>query len=179
MRILPKWRSVCIMSVAAPRKSNFMAFRKETGGSSTVGRAPRPPPPNKGSASALIRPSSSGAATTGVATAGQPTTPIVFLEQSSKAATTSALPLERKTKAHKEGDKSSSKKNRKKGSSTRPLLGEHFSTEFNVSHKTNFHMSSLQRTLVEPLSEGKVTNATLELTTRVSMMAWYLRDFVD
>ncbi|KOM57696.1 hypothetical protein LR48_Vigan11g072900 [Vigna angularis] len=87
----------CIMSVAAPRKSNFMAFRKETGGSSTVGRAPRPPPPNKGSASALIRPSSSGAATTGVATAGQPTTPIVFLEQSSKAATTSALPLERKT----------------------------------------------------------------------------------
>ncbi|KOM41140.1 hypothetical protein LR48_Vigan04g133800 [Vigna angularis] len=35
------------------------------------------------------------------------------------------------------------------------------------------------RTVVEPLSEVEVTNALLELSTRASMLAWYLREFTD
>lgn len=61
----------------------------------------------------------------------------------------------------------------------RPLPGGIFSTKFNVSHRTNFHMSSLHRLVVEPFSEAEVTNVLLELSTRASMLAQYLHDFAN
>ncbi|KOM48069.1 hypothetical protein LR48_Vigan07g177300 [Vigna angularis] len=86
-----------IMSIPAPRKSNFMSLRNGTSGSPSTNKAPRPtPPPVK----------------------------VTFA-----------------------------------GRSCRPSSGV--------------------ETLVEPLFEGEVTNAMLELSTRASMLAWYLRDFAD
>ncbi|KOM57381.1 hypothetical protein LR48_Vigan11g041400 [Vigna angularis] len=139
-----------IMSVPAPRKSSFMSSRKLTGSAPSTNRARRPPPPPvKVTDAGRSRPPSSRTEATGAAEAGQPQpSPIIFLEQSSEAITTLTVPLDRKRKAHKEGDKPSSKKNWKEGSSARPLPGE-------------------------------VTNAMLELSTRASMLAWYLRDFAD
>ncbi|KOM48346.1 hypothetical protein LR48_Vigan07g205000 [Vigna angularis] len=67
----------------------------------------------------------------------------------------------------------------KEGGAGRPLLGGLFIPEFNASHKINFHMSSLHRLVVESLFEAQVTNAILELSTRASMLSWYLRGQAD
>ncbi|KOM33941.1 hypothetical protein LR48_Vigan02g009100 [Vigna angularis] len=58
-----------------------------------------------------------------------------------------------------------------------PLPGGVFSPDFSMSDRTKFHMSSSQRALIEPLSELELTNAMLEMSTRTSALAWYLRNF--
>ncbi|KOM52989.1 hypothetical protein LR48_Vigan09g164800 [Vigna angularis] len=60
-----------------------------------------------------------------------------------------------------------------------PLPGGVFSPDFSMSDRTKFHMSSSQRALIEPLSELELTNAMLEMSTRTSALAWYLRNFAD
>ncbi|KOM57997.1 hypothetical protein LR48_Vigan11g103000 [Vigna angularis] len=50
---------------------------------------------------------------------------------------------------------------------------------FSMSDRTNFHMSSSQWALIEPLSEADLTNTMLEMSTRAASLAWYLRDFAD
>ncbi|KOM40471.1 hypothetical protein LR48_Vigan04g066900 [Vigna angularis] len=108
-----------------------------------------------------------------------PSLTAVFVDPSSKAATTATVPLVRKRKEHREGEKgrkekegsssrSASKKARKgkEGSSSRPLPGGVFSLVFNMNDRTNFHMSSSQWALIEPLSEAELTNAMSEMSTR-------------
>ncbi|KOM41235.1 hypothetical protein LR48_Vigan04g143300 [Vigna angularis] len=100
-------------------------------------------------------------------------------------------------KDHKEGERSASKKGRKEkegsssrnaskkgrkvkeGSSSRPLPNGVFSSEFNISDQTNFHMSLTHRSLIEGLSEPELTNAMLEMSTWATSLAWYLREFAD
>ncbi|KAG2375949.1 uncharacterized protein HKW66_Vig0158970 [Vigna angularis] len=60
-----------------------------------------------------------------------------------------------------------------------PEPGGVFSPDFSMSDRTKFHMSSSQRALIEPLSELELTNAMLEMSTRTSALAWYLRNFAD
>ncbi|KOM50621.1 hypothetical protein LR48_Vigan08g144800 [Vigna angularis] len=120
----------------------------------------------------------------------------VQVDLSSEAATTAGAPLIRKRKdpftegrKDKEGSssRSTSKKARKGKDKEKdrervpvvPLPGGIFSPAFNMSERTKFHMSSSQRALIEPLSELELTNAMLEMSTRVSALAWYLKEFVD
>lgn len=98
-------------------------------------------------------------------------TPLVVLEQSLGATTALVIPLERKRKSHKEEEKSSSKRSRRDGSIARPLPSGVFNPEFNVSHNTNFHMNSTERAVMEPPSEGEVTNIVLKLSTRATMLS--------
>ncbi|KOM41312.1 hypothetical protein LR48_Vigan04g151000 [Vigna angularis] len=197
------------MSAPPPRKSNFMASSKGAGGSSS--NAPRPPIIKRASSTSrmLSIPLAGFRATptvdvvvspgVAVATGSEPPHNLshVFLDPSSKAATTSAQPLVRKRKDHKEGERSASKKGRKEkegsssrfaskkgrkgkeGSSSWPLPNDIFSPEFNISDRTNFHMSSTHRSLIEGLSEPVLTNAMLEMSTRATSLAWYLREFAD
>ncbi|KOM56843.1 hypothetical protein LR48_Vigan10g273500 [Vigna angularis] len=114
----------------------------------------------------------------------------------SEAATVSADLLKRKRKdpaaegrRDKEGSssRSASKKARKGKDKEKdrgkapaiPLPGGIFSPAFSMSDRAKFHMSSSQRALIEPLSELELTNAMLEMSTRTSALAWYLREFAD
>ncbi|KOM57406.1 hypothetical protein LR48_Vigan11g043900 [Vigna angularis] len=114
----------------------------------------------------------------------------------SEAATISADLLKRKRnepaaegRRDKEGSSSrSASKKARKGKDTEkdrgkaptiPLPGGIFSPAFNMSDRAKFHMSSSQRALIEPLSEVELTNAMLEMSTRTSALAWYLREFAD
>ncbi|KOM43616.1 hypothetical protein LR48_Vigan05g122100 [Vigna angularis] len=112
---------------------------------------------------------------------------VVFVDPSSKAATASAIPLVRKRKEHggkghkdKEGSssRSASKKPRKgkEGSSSRPLPGDVFSPTFSMSDQTKFHMSSSPQASIEPLTEAKLTNAMLEMSTWADSLAWEFAD---
>lgn len=147
------------------------------GGVSSTSRDPWPPSFSRAATVAKSRPPITVVEATVAVNAPQPTS-VVILEQSSGVAIASAIPLERKRKSHKEGEKSSSKRSRREGSHSRPLLGV-FSPEFSVSHKTNFHMNSTERTVVEPLSKVEVTNVVHELATQMAMLSWYLREFAD
>lgn len=40
-------------------------------------------------------------------------------------------------------------------------------------------MNSVERAVLEPLFEAEVTDVVLELSTRPTMMSWYLREFAD
>ncbi|KOM55346.1 hypothetical protein LR48_Vigan10g123800 [Vigna angularis] len=114
----------------------------------------------------------------------------VLMDPSSEAATASVAPLVRKRKdpagegrKDKEGSssRSASKKSRKGKEKvpSAPLSGGIFSPAFNMSDRTKFHMSSTQRALIEPLSEGELTNAMLEMSTRAASLAWYLKEFAN
>ncbi|KOM28052.1 hypothetical protein LR48_Vigan492s001600 [Vigna angularis] len=118
----------------------------------------------------------------------------VHVDPSSKAATASVAPLVRKRKdptshGHKEKEASSSRSASKKARKGKekekekapsvPLPGGIFSPEFSMSDRTKFHMSSSQRALIEPLSELELTNAMLEMSTRATSLAWYLKEFAD
>ncbi|KOM34789.1 hypothetical protein LR48_Vigan02g093900 [Vigna angularis] len=123
--------------------------------------------------------------------------PVVFLDPSSEVATTFVQPLVRKRKGHREGERPASKKGRKEkegsssrfsskkgrkgkeGSSSRPLLDGVFIPAFNISERTNFHMSSTHRALIEPLWESELTTAMLEMSTRAASLAWYLWKYAD
>ncbi|KOM51921.1 hypothetical protein LR48_Vigan09g058000 [Vigna angularis] len=176
-----------IMSAPPPHKSNFMALRKGAGAISLSIRervtqsALRPPiikcasstnriptvPPTGSKATLAVNVPEGVVVTTG----SEPPHSLlaVFVDPSSEAATTSAQPFVRKRKGHKEGERSASKKGHK----------EKEGPVFNMSERTNFHMSSTHRTLIEPLSEAELTNAMLEISTRAASMAWYLREFAD
>ncbi|KOM51902.1 hypothetical protein LR48_Vigan09g056100 [Vigna angularis] len=88
-------------------------------------------------------------------------------------------PFHRKRKGQMEGERFASKKGRKEGTSSRPLPNGVFSPKFNMSDRTNFHMSSTHRALIEPLSESELTNAMVEMSIRVASLAWYLREFAN
>ncbi|KOM41283.1 hypothetical protein LR48_Vigan04g148100 [Vigna angularis] len=177
-----------IMSAPPPRQSNFMSSRRETGGGASVSREQVPPPHSRPASinrpppimpvgvnvAILVLRAAPGDA---VPTPQNP--PIIHVEPSLEVAGTSAQPLQRKRKAHKEGDKSASKKNRREGSVPQPLPHGVFSPEFSISHKTTFHMSSTHRSLIKPLSESELTNAMLKMSTRAALLAWYLREFAD
>ncbi|KOM57372.1 hypothetical protein LR48_Vigan11g040500 [Vigna angularis] len=155
---------------SSPYKSNFMASRKGVGANSSSARERVAP-------IAL--------------------SPPIIKYPSSKAATTSTQPFIRKRKGHKEGEKSASKKGHKEkegsssrsaskkackgkeASSSRPLPDRVFSSTFNMSDQTNFHMSSTHHALIESLFEAELTNTMLEMSTRAASLAWYLREFVD
>ncbi|KOM30532.1 hypothetical protein LR48_Vigan01g008600 [Vigna angularis] len=126
----------------------------------------------------------------------QPELAAVQVDPLSEAATVSADPLKRKRKdpaaegrRDKEGSssRSASKKARKGKDKEKdrgkapavPLPGGIFSPAFSMSDRAKFHMSSSQRALIEPLSELEMTNAMLEMSTRTSALAWYLREFAD
>ncbi|KOM39947.1 hypothetical protein LR48_Vigan04g014500 [Vigna angularis] len=149
------------VSVAEPQSAPLV---EATGGPVPVGRAP------------VVEPI--------------PSLGVVFVDPSSEAATASAAPLVRKRKdpmgeGHKDKEASSSRsasKKARKGKekvSSPPLPGGIFSLAFNMSDQTKFHMSSSQRALIEPLSEVELTNAMLEMSTRATSLAWYLREFAD
>ncbi|KAG2389826.1 uncharacterized protein HKW66_Vig0178990 [Vigna angularis] len=126
----------------------------------------------------------------------QPELAAVQVDPLSEAATVSVDPLKRKRKdpavegrRDKEGSssRSASKKARKGKDKEKdrgkapavPLPGGIFSPAFSMSDRAKFHMSSSQRALIEPLSELELTNAMLEMSTRTSALAWYLREFAD
>ncbi|KOM34862.1 hypothetical protein LR48_Vigan02g101200 [Vigna angularis] len=114
----------------------------------------------------------------------------VLVDSSSEAATASVAPLVRKRKdpageGRKDKEVSSSRSASKKARKGKekvpsaPLPGGIFSSAFSMSDRTKFHMSSSQRALIEPLSEGELTNAMLEMSTRTASLAWYLKEFAD
>ncbi|WVZ06038.1 hypothetical protein V8G54_019384 [Vigna mungo] len=93
-----------------------------------------------------------------------------------------SMSAQKKRKSRKEGDKSSSKRNRREGSfpsTLRPLPGGVFSTEFNVSHCADFHMGATHWSLLEALSEFELTNAFFEMATRTTSVAEYIREFTN
>ncbi|KOM30955.1 hypothetical protein LR48_Vigan01g051000 [Vigna angularis] len=178
--------------------SNFMAARKGTAASSSVVRGRRPP--------VARRSASTGRTPVGTAhraplpppaplvsqAAGSPVrgVPLGVVTVASEAATASEVPLVRKRKdppveGRKDKGASSSRsasKKSKKGKEkvpSAPLPGGVFSPAFNMSDRTKFHMSSSQRALIEPLSEAELTNAMLEMSTRATSLAWYLKEFAD
>ncbi|KOM56661.1 hypothetical protein LR48_Vigan10g255300 [Vigna angularis] len=198
-----------LMTTPGPRKSNFMATRKKSGASSSTARptnvpnVPRPPPagrlPNLRLAPKMgVPPAGKPGGSGGTVPGSDPERELaaVQVDPSSEAATASVDPLTRKRKGpaaegrkDKEGSssRSASKKARKgKGKEkdrervpTIPLPGGVFSPEFSMSDRAKFHMTSSQRALIEPLSELELTNAMLEMSTRTSALAWYLREFAD
>ncbi|KOM49775.1 hypothetical protein LR48_Vigan08g060200 [Vigna angularis] len=126
----------------------------------------------------------------------QPDLAAIHVDPSSEAATASVAPLIRKRKdpaaegrKDKEGSssRSASKKARKGKDKEKdrervpavPLPGGIFSPAFSMSDRAKFHMSSSQRALIEPLTELELTNAMLEMSTRTSALAWYLKEFAD
>lgn len=54
-----------------------------------------------------------------------------------------------------------------------------FNTEFNVSHRADFHMGATHRSLLDALFESEFTNAMFEMATRTTSMVGYLREFAD
>ncbi|KOM58050.1 hypothetical protein LR48_Vigan11g108300 [Vigna angularis] len=104
--------------------------------------------------------------------------PVVNLETFEAAVIPVATPLDKKRKS-KEGEKSSSKKSRRDGNTPHPLSRGLFDPTFNVRGHVSFHMSSLQRAVVEPMLEKDITEAGLEFASWGPMLAWYLREFAD
>lgn len=100
----------------------------------------------------------------------------VTLVQSSESPPESVGPLERKRKSKEEG-KSSSKRSRCGGSAPLiPLLAGVFDPAFDVASRMDFRPSSCQQAVIEPLSEGELLGAAVELMTRGVMLAWTARD---
>ncbi|KAG2407532.1 uncharacterized protein HKW66_Vig0023540 [Vigna angularis] len=176
-----------LMTTPGSRKSNFFANRKKSGASSSTARpTSESPTANKtGGSNIKVSPPNP-----------QPELAAVQVDPLSEAATVSADPLKRKRKdpaaegrRDKEGSssRSASKKARKGKDKEKdrgktpavPLPGGIFSPAFSMSDRAKFHMSSSQRALIEPLSELELTNAMLEMSTRTSALAWYLREFAD
>ncbi|KOM56904.1 hypothetical protein LR48_Vigan10g279600 [Vigna angularis] len=190
-----------LMTTPGPRKSNFLTIRKKSGASSSTARptsvpkVPRPPP--AGASSGRVPPTDkaggSGAKVSGSSL--PPELAAVQVGPTSGAAMTSADPTRKRKDPTAEGRKdkegsssrSASKKARKDKGKEKdrervlavPLPGGVFSPDFSMSDRTKFHMSSSQRALIEPLSELELTNAMLEMSTRTSALAWYLRNFAD
>ncbi|KOM51795.1 hypothetical protein LR48_Vigan09g045400 [Vigna angularis] len=174
------------MTTPGPHKSNFMATRKKSGASLSTARPTSVP--------TVPRPPSAGAKVS--IPESQPEMAAVQVDPPSEAATASVDPLARKRKdpaaegrKEKEGSSSrSASKRARKGKDKEkgrervpavPLSGGIFSPEFSMSDRAKFHMSSSQRALIEPLSELELTNAMLEMSTRTSALAWYLKEFAD
>ncbi|KOM48410.1 hypothetical protein LR48_Vigan07g211400 [Vigna angularis] len=198
-----------LMTTPSPRKSNFMATRKKSGASSSTARptnvpnVPRPPPagrlPNLRLAPKMgVPPAGKPGGSGGKVPGSDPDRELaaVQVDPSSEAATSSVDPLTRKRKEpaaegrkDKEGSpsRSASKRGRKGKDKEKgwervpavPLPGGIFSPAFSMSDRAKFHMSSSQRALIEPLSEVELTNAMLEMSTRTSALAWYLKEFAD
>ncbi|KAG2381216.1 histidine-containing phosphotransfer protein [Vigna angularis] len=190
-----------LMTTPGPRKSNFLTIRKKSGASSSTARptsvpkVPRPPP--AGASTGRVPPTDK-AGGSGVKVSGSSLPPELAAVQvgpTSGAAMTSADPTRKRKDPTAEGRKdkegsssrSASKKARKDKGKEKdrervlavPLPGGVFSPDFSMSDRTKFHMSSSQRALIEPLSELELTNAMLEMSTRTSALAWYLRNFAD
>ncbi|KOM43634.1 hypothetical protein LR48_Vigan05g123900 [Vigna angularis] len=190
-----------LMTTLGPRKSNFLTIRKKSGASSSTARptsvpkVPRPPP--AGASSGRVPPTDK-AVGLGAKVSGSSLPPELAAVQvgpTSGAAMTSADPTRKRKDPTAEGRKdkegsssrSASKKARKDKGKEKdrervlavPLPGGVFSPDFSMSDRTKFHMSSSQRALIEPLSELELTNAMLEMSTRTSALAWYLRNFAD
>ncbi|WVZ19088.1 hypothetical protein V8G54_006410 [Vigna mungo] len=78
----------------------------------------------------------------------------------------------RKRKSKEEG-KSSSKRGCGGGSSSLvPLPAGVFDPAFDAASRVDFRPSSSQRVVIEPLSEGELLGAVVELMTRGAMLAW-------
>ncbi|WVZ21622.1 hypothetical protein V8G54_008944 [Vigna mungo] len=75
-----------------------------------------------------------------------------------------------------EGDKSSFKQNRREGSVSHSLSVGVFNPEFNVVSRINFHASSSQRAVIEPMSEEELLSVAVELATRGAMLFWSARE---
>ncbi|KAG2399404.1 hypothetical protein LR48_Vigan04g136600 [Vigna angularis] len=187
----------------------FALRKKSGASSSTawptsVPTAPRPPPSGVRQTSARATPkvgvpptSKTGGSNIEVPPPNpQPELEAALVGPLSEATTVSADLLKRKRKdpategrRDKEGSssRSASKKARKGKDKEKdrgkapalPLPGGIFSPAFSMSDRAKFHMSSSQRVLIEPLSELELTNAMLEMSTRTSALAWYLREFAD
>ncbi|KOM55765.1 hypothetical protein LR48_Vigan10g165700 [Vigna angularis] len=158
-------------------------------------KVPRPPP--AGASTGRVPPTDK-AGGLGVKVSGSSLPPELAAVQvgpTSGAAMTSADPTRKRKDPTAEGRKdkegsssrSASKKARKDKGKEKdrervlavPLPGGVFSPDFSMSDRTKFHTSSSQRALIEPLSELELTNAMLEMSTRTSALAWYLRNFAD
>ncbi|KOM48628.1 hypothetical protein LR48_Vigan07g233200 [Vigna angularis] len=154
-----------LMTNPSPRKSNFFALRKKSGASSSTARptsvpnVPRPPP--------------SGGRQTAVR--ANPKRKRKDPAAEGRRDKEGSLSRSASKKARKGKDK---EKDRGKAPVV-PLPGGIFSPAFSMSDRAKFHMSSSQRALIEPLSELELTNAMLEMSTRTSALAWYLREFAD
>ncbi|KOM55869.1 hypothetical protein LR48_Vigan10g176100 [Vigna angularis] len=190
-----------LMTTPGPRKSNFLTIRKKSGASSSTARPTNVPkvsrPPPAGASTGRVPPTDK-AGGSGVKVSGSSLPPEVAAVQvgpTSGAAMTSADPTRKRKDPTAEGRKdkegsssrSASKKARKDKGKEKdrervlavPLPGGVFSPDFSMSDRAKFHMSSSQRALIEPLSELELTNAMLEMSTRTSALAWYLRNFAD
>ncbi|KOM54932.1 hypothetical protein LR48_Vigan10g082400 [Vigna angularis] len=136
------------MSLLAPRKTSFSSSYKRQGNSSSKARDPQ---------------------TTSSSCAFAPIKIRLVVPLTEQVTVVVAQPTTKKRKS-KEGEKSSSKRNRRGGSSPHPIPASVFDSEFHVSSRMNFHMSSSQHAVVEPLAEGDLINATLELTARGAIL---------
>ncbi|KOM29693.1 hypothetical protein LR48_Vigan746s000600 [Vigna angularis] len=181
-----------LMTTPGPRKSSFLTIKKKSGASSSTARptsipkVPRPPPAGASTVRAPPPDKAGGSIF-------PPEQVTVQVGPSSGAGMTSADRTRKRKDPAAEGRKdkegsssrSASKKARKdKGKEKErvlavPLPGGVFSPDFSMSDRAKFHMSSSQRALIEPLSELELTNAMLEMSTRASALAWYLRNFAD
>ncbi|WVY89730.1 hypothetical protein V8G54_035244 [Vigna mungo] len=100
----------------------------------------------------------------------------LIIVHSSESPPDSEMPLGRKRKSRAEG-KSSSKKSRRSGSpSSIPLPAGIFDSAFDVASRLEVQASSSQRAVIEPLSEGELYAAAIEIMARGVMMAVNARE---
>lgn len=99
---------------------------------------------------------------------------------SQSAPTGTSVPTHRKRKSCKEGDRSSSKRNRRESSEPVVLLpGGVFSVDYNVGRRVDFHMGPAHRAILESMSGPTLLEAIFEMSTRTASMVGYLRDYGD
>ncbi|KOM55497.1 hypothetical protein LR48_Vigan10g138900 [Vigna angularis] len=132
------------MSLPVPHKTSFSSSHKRQGESSSKARDPRTA--SLSHASAFIKIRSMVLLTEQVTVAVAQPTMVVDLEPCTRTAPIAmAVPSSEKKRKSKEGEKSSSKRNCREGSSPHPIPASVFDPKFHVSSHMNFHMSSSQR----------------------------------
>ncbi|KOM57931.1 hypothetical protein LR48_Vigan11g096400 [Vigna angularis] len=150
----------------------------ERGESSSKARDPRTTSSSRASASIKIRQVVPLTDQVTVAIA-QPTTVVDLEPSTGTTPSVVAAPSTEKKRKSKEGEKSSSKRNCREGSSSHSIPVGVFDPKFHVSSRRNFHMSSSQCVIVEPMSEGHLINAAMELTARGAMLSWCVRELAN
>lgn len=91
-----------------------------------------------------------------------------------------SAPSRKKKKSHREGERSSSKRNRRDGNdSVPPLPGGVLSTEYNVGRCVDFHMGTEHRAILESMSGSMLLDAIFEMSSQAASIVGYIREFGD
>ncbi|WVZ07078.1 hypothetical protein V8G54_020424 [Vigna mungo] len=177
------------MSLPAPRTTGWLASSQRRRGSSSSKGLNRPSVASSSTPNAQIPTGIPQAelvvvevhpheviATGWVVNQPQPEPVHVTTVQSSESPLESVVPLERKRKSREEGNSSSKRSRRSRSSSLIPLPAGVFDSAFDTSSRVDFRASSSQRAVIDPLSEGELLGAVVELMTRGVILAWNARE---